>query len=314
MCRVIVPAMVQGWSVEWVFVGFSRIKRACVSLATHIKHSSYTCNQFHLFPCPSIAPKHTYTMAFAALTQRSACPTLGAPCTTPRALRSTPARTLRVAVRAQQEPTERPTSVDQINHHAVLAAAMMAPMLFTADPALAINREYGILEGTILSMAHPVVMGALFGITAYTGYLGLKWREVRTIPETVKELKLQLPAANAEGIRPPSEVENKINELEATRKDLIKGKFSDRHEALGALLLGGGVMFSVAGAFNTYIRTGMLLFFMQGWCSSNESVDCTCMYCLDNTPAVFPPMHLCVSHHHHTQASCSLAPTCGQEL
>ncbi len=182
---------------------------------------------------------------------------LRAPSCTPSIIRTT--RSIRSIVRAQQEPTERPSNVDhQINHHAVLAAAMMAPALLTADPALAINREYGILEGTILSMTHPVVMGALFGITVYAGYLGLKWREVRTIPETIKELKLQLPAANDEGVRPPSDVENKIAELEATRKELIKGKFSDRHEALGALLLGGGVMFSVAGAFNTFIRTGSL--------------------------------------------------------
>jgi hypothetical protein len=178
-------------------------------------------------------------------------------------------------VRAQQQPTERPTSqVDQINHHVLLAAAMMAPALLSADPAMAINREYGILEGTILSMAHPVVMGALFGTTVYAGYLGFKWRETRTIPETIKELKLQLPAANAEGIRPPSEVENKINELEAARKDLIKGKFADRHEVLGSLLLGGGVLFSVSGALNTYIRTGALYTCVRG-CLLCVSTSCT---------------------------------------
>lgn len=210
-------------------------------------------------------------------------PVLRAPCSVPRCTRSVSTKASRLVVRAQQQPTERPTSkVDQINHHVLLAAAMMAPALLSADPAMAINREYGILEGTILSLAHPAVMGALFGITVYAGWLGFKWRETRTIPETIKELKLQLPAANAEGIRPPSEVENKITELEATRKELIKGKFADRHEVLGSLLLGGGVLFSVSGALNTYIRTG--------------AVD-GC-----------PPRHLT----HSPQASCFRAHICGQ--
>ena len=41
-----------------------------------------------------------------------------------------------------------------------------------------------------------------------------------------------------------------------TRKDLIKGNFRDTHFNWGSLLLGLGVLISVVGPVNTYIRTG----------------------------------------------------------
>jgi hypothetical protein len=38
----------------------------------------------------------------------------------------------------------------------------------------------------------------------------------------------------------------------------VKGGFRDRHFNWGSILLGTGVLFSVTGAVNTYIRTGKL--------------------------------------------------------
>lgn len=166
---------------------------------------------------------------------------------------------LQVAAFKQQQPVEETSSpVEQLNHHMLIAAAALTPMLLGAEPALAQNRELGILEGTIFSLMHPAVMGGLFAASLYAAYLGFAWREVRTIPETVKELKLQLPAADAEGNRPFSEVQQRIDELEKKRKEMIGKKFNEKHNNVGSVLLGAGVLFSVSGAFNTFIRTGKL--------------------------------------------------------
>lgn len=198
---------------------------------------------------------------------RSATLSAGGRCQlTSRTVQSLPMRSChRLVVRAtgskQQEDSaaSRSASVlDKVNDAMLLAAAAATPLLLQAEPALAKGRELGILEGRIFSLMHPTVMGGLFVSSLYAAYLGFAWREVRTIPEVVKELKTQLPPANEEGVRPPSEVATKINELETKRKELLKGKVLDKHTIMGSVLLGGGVTFSVAGAFNTFIRTGKL--------------------------------------------------------
>jgi len=113
-------------------------------------------------------------------------------------------------------------------HNDVSKAAVLVPALsvavplLQADPALAIDSEYGILEGQIFSLMHPAVMFFLFGATVYTGYLGLQWRRTRALAEEIKELKAQrVPvAANAQGSEastPSSKdgVEAEISKLEA---------------------------------------------------------------------------------------------------
>lgn len=42
------------------------------------------------------------------------------------------------------------------------------------------------------------------------------------------------------------------------RKELIQGGFRDKHNAMGSILLGGGVTIGVAGCINTWMRTGKL--------------------------------------------------------
>lgn len=77
--------------------------------------------------------------------------------------------------------------------------------------AYAAGGEYGILEGRIFSLIHPVVMLSLFTATGYAGYLGWQWRRVRTIQDEINVLKKQIPAT-VEG-QAPSPVEGQIKEL-----------------------------------------------------------------------------------------------------
>lgn len=139
--------------------------------------------------------------------------------------------------------------------------SLMTPFILeclAAPPAQAAGGEFGILEGRIVSLTHPAVMFVLFLSTFYTGYLGWQWRRARTLPAEIKELKAQLPKPDAEGNVASSPLDAQIKDLEATRKQLLEGKFKDRHFSWGSLLLGSGVTFSVAGAINTWMRTGKL--------------------------------------------------------
>ena len=89
--------------------------------------------------------------------------------------------------------------------------------LISSGAALAIDREYGILEGTTLSLVHPAVMLGLLAATGYAGWLGWQWRRLREIGLEIKELKKQLPSADAEGNVPASPVAGQIATLEAVR-------------------------------------------------------------------------------------------------
>ncbi|KAJ1277622.1 hypothetical protein BS78_04G017500 [Paspalum vaginatum] len=159
-----------------------------------------------------------------------------------------------------------------------LAAAPAVMLALAAPPdALAAGGEFGIFEGRSVALLHPLVMGGLFAYTLWAGYLGWQWRRVRTIQDDINELKKQLkpaaaatPAAvgaassssgDAAASAPPapkSPAEVKIEELTEERKKLLKGSFRDRHFNAGSVLLGLGVLESVGGALNTWLRTGKL--------------------------------------------------------
>ena len=64
---------------------------------------------------------------------------------------------------------------------ASITAAAAAALLLPTQEAFAKGGEYGILEGRIGSMAHPIVMFALFATSIYSANLGLKYRQLRTI-------------------------------------------------------------------------------------------------------------------------------------
>lgn len=76
---------------------------------------------------------------------------------------------------------------------------------------------------------HPMVMWVLLGISIYALYLGLKIRKTRT----------------AEG---------------EAKKELIKGKYNDKHHKVGSLLLSFMVIGAIAAMAVTYINNGKLFF------------------------------------------------------
>lgn len=101
--------------------------------------------------------------------------------------------------------------------------SVVAPLLLDNNAALAINREYGIIEGQIFSLIHPAIMFFLFGSSVYAGYLGFQWRHTRELADEIKALKAQrAPAAvgpDGQALeRPPSPVDSQISELEKVKR------------------------------------------------------------------------------------------------
>ncbi|XP_054784556.1 uncharacterized protein LOC129291297 [Prosopis cineraria] len=146
---------------------------------------------------------------------------------------------------------------------ALSLSAINVPFLIHPEDAIAAGGEFGILEGRTFALIHPIVMGAFFFYTLWAGYLGWQWRRVRTIQNEINELKKQLkptpvtPDGNPVEA-PPSPVELKIQQLTEERKELLKGSYRDRHFNAGSILLGFGVLESVGGGLNTWLRTGKL--------------------------------------------------------
>jgi hypothetical protein len=124
--------------------------------------------------------------------------------------------------------------------------------------------EFGILEGTTAALVHPVFLGGLWFASVYAGYLGWQWRRVRTTGEEITVLKASMPAAAAadaaavELTAAQRETASKIDELAATRKELVAGGYKDKHNNVGSLLLAFGVALAVEGGMNTFLRTGKL--------------------------------------------------------
>ena len=56
------------------------------------------------------------------------------------------------------------------------AAGLLTPILLDVQSALAQKGEFGIVEGRLASLTHPVLMGFLFGSSLYTAWLGFQWR------------------------------------------------------------------------------------------------------------------------------------------
>ena len=60
-------------------------------------------------------------------------------------------------------------------------AASMTALAAMPDDALAKGGEYGIFEGRISSLAHPVIMGFCFLVSLGAAYTGFQWRRIREI-------------------------------------------------------------------------------------------------------------------------------------
>lgn len=151
---------------------------------------------------------------------------------------------------------------------ALLATVVSNPILFGAQEALAKGGEFGILEGRTAALIHPFFLGGMWFASVYAGYLGFQWRRVRTTQEEITALKATLPvkeAVTANGDVEPvalspaqAETQAKIDELAATRKELVAGGFKDKHANWGSMILAFGITLAVEGGMNTYLRTGRL--------------------------------------------------------
>ena len=64
------------------------------------------------------------------------------------------------------------------------------------------------------------------------------------------------PPARPPAHPPPHPPTLQVASLEAERKELLGQKLNEKHGNLGSLLLGVGVLISVSGALNTFLRTG----------------------------------------------------------
>ena len=78
-----------------------------------------------------------------------------------------------------------------------------------------------------LNFFHPALMWILLGLSIYALYLGVQIRRIRSV--------------DAE-----------------TRKELVKGKFGDKHHKVGSILLSFMVLGSIGAMAVTYINNGKL--------------------------------------------------------
>ena len=183
--------------------------------------------------------------------------------TTTVAMRAPATRRAHVRAAAGKTTSTVATSIKDVaveafdEHKATVSAlALVAASVAMPEMAHASGGEFGLFEGRTAALLHPAGMGALYATTLYAGYLGLQWRRVRTVGDEIAELKATLPADEVAAAA--SEAGKKIAELTATRKELIAGKFKDKHANMGSLLLAMGVALSVEGGMNTYLRVGKL--------------------------------------------------------
>ncbi|KAK9792941.1 hypothetical protein WJX73_000699 [Symbiochloris irregularis] len=184
-------------------------------------------------------------------------------CHSPASQITAPRRSLRKQLVCQAKGTEKAqgsTAVDSAANVASSASALatfglLTPFLLDVHSASAHDP---LLTGRYISLVHPAMMFFLFGATVWTGWLGLQWRRLRTLPAVVKDLKAQLPKPDGEGNRPSSPLDAEIKALESERKQLAGKDLKGVHHNWGGLLLGLGVFFAVAGPLNTYLRSGKL--------------------------------------------------------
>lgn len=121
--------------------------------------------------------------------------------------------------RSVRQHAHHSTEDSQTTAGGLIVAGTSLSWLLSSGQALAVDRQYGILEGTTLALVHPAVMLLLFGTTIYAGWLGWQWRRLREIGAEIRELKKQLPKPDAEGNVPPSSIDSEIAALEEVHID-----------------------------------------------------------------------------------------------
>jgi Protein of unknown function (DUF4079) len=137
-----------------------------------------------------------------------------------------------------------------------LTASMMTLLLSFPLSASAAGPDWGIFEGRIGSLLHPITMGSLLLYSLYTAYLGFQWRRQRTIGDEIAALKSKLPATSTSAelgavaavvaeTRETNLIEAQINALTRERKEIAAKGPRDQHFSQGAFLACIGTLFAI---------------------------------------------------------------------
>jgi len=86
------------------------------------------------------------------------------------------------------------------------------------------------------------------------------WRRQRELGTEISALKKQIPAVPDGEDMPASSltIQKQIDELTATRKELVSQDNRQKHYESGVLLAAIGTAFAIEGPLNTYARAGKL--------------------------------------------------------
>jgi hypothetical protein len=150
--------------------------------------------------------------------------------------------------------------------------AVVSVWLVSAQVALADSPDWGVFEGRIGSLLHPVAMSSLLLLSMYTAYLGFQWRRQRTLGDEISTLKKSIPALDGAGsvsvalaaakeandlykinaLTAALEIESKVSMLVAERKSLAEAGLRDKHFQQGALLAFIGTCFAIEVSNDLY--------------------------------------------------------------
>ena len=131
-----------------------------------------------------------------------------------------------------------PTNKNNTNTLPAFAAGLL-PLLATSPALASPGGDNHLLTGQLVSLVHPAIMFFLFGASGWAGWLGWQWRRARELATEVKDLKATLPAAGADGVRPPSPVDATIKAKEEVRRKRVCVWYGDGWEYISCRLLGG---------------------------------------------------------------------------
>jgi hypothetical protein len=169
---------------------------------------------------------------------------------------------------------------ESTNDLAAVPAITAAIWALTSTSAMAAGPDWGIFEGRIGSLLHPVTMISMLALSVSTGLLGFEWRRQRTIGDEISTLKKSLPdlggassvpealaaaqAADPKDVALISKlqaavpVEAQIKDMQVERKELAEKGPKDQHFSQGTTLAFIGTCFAIEGPLNTYARAGKL--------------------------------------------------------
>lgn len=147
------------------------------------------------------------------------------------------------------------------NWATTLATTATTTALLWPSAAVAAGPDWGLFEGRIGSLLHPLTMGSLFVFSLYTAFLGWQWRRQRTLGDEISSLKQQQTSSSSSSsssggddmavaavlseTRALSNLDLQIQALQNERKQLAASGPRDKHFSQGALLACVGTLFAI---------------------------------------------------------------------